>query len=155
MTGTSKVGSFASSNLDFERFVYADVATEPNGMELSVLSALSRRDSDRRQTSKSSIYWACYPLIVRGLKKVTAYDRAWPSERFPTEIRASAGALCITKVPSGVASWSLTGPTRARRCWKSSKNPPRVFARLSLRGQAGEGWWDLSATIDGVMMPAN
>src|ERR1700733_13346501 len=42
----SKVGSAASSDADFERFVYADVATEPNGMELSVLSALSRRGLD-------------------------------------------------------------------------------------------------------------
>jgi hypothetical protein len=42
----SKVGSSAPSNADFERFVYADVATEPNGMELSVLSALSRRGLD-------------------------------------------------------------------------------------------------------------
>jgi hypothetical protein len=31
----SKVGSSAWPNADFERFVYADVATEPNGMELS------------------------------------------------------------------------------------------------------------------------
>jgi hypothetical protein len=31
---------------DFERFVYADVAIEQNGMELSVLSALSRRGLD-------------------------------------------------------------------------------------------------------------
>ena len=42
----SNVGPSASSNADFERFVYADVAIEPNGMELSVLSALSRRGLD-------------------------------------------------------------------------------------------------------------
>jgi hypothetical protein len=48
----SKVGSFASSNADFERFVYADVATEPNGMELSVLSALSRRGLDPWQEAQ-------------------------------------------------------------------------------------------------------
>jgi hypothetical protein len=42
----NKVGSSASPNADFEGFVYADVATEPNGMELSVLSALSRRGLD-------------------------------------------------------------------------------------------------------------
>jgi hypothetical protein len=48
----SKVGSFAWSNADFERFVYADVATEPSGMELSVLSALSRRDLDPWQETQ-------------------------------------------------------------------------------------------------------
>jgi hypothetical protein len=48
----SKVGSSASSNADFERFVYADVATEPNGMELSVLSALSRRGLDPWQEAQ-------------------------------------------------------------------------------------------------------
>jgi hypothetical protein len=48
----SKVGSFASSNADFERFVYADVATEPNGMELSVLSALSRQGLDPWQEAQ-------------------------------------------------------------------------------------------------------
>ena len=37
-----KDGSFASSNADFERFVYADVADEPNGMELRVLAAVCR-----------------------------------------------------------------------------------------------------------------
>ena len=48
----SKVGSLASSNADFERFVYADVATEPNGMELSVLSALSRQGLDPWQEAQ-------------------------------------------------------------------------------------------------------
>jgi hypothetical protein len=48
----SKVGSFASSNADFERFVYAGVATEPNGMELSVLSALSRQGLDPWQEAQ-------------------------------------------------------------------------------------------------------
>jgi hypothetical protein len=47
----NKVGS-TSSNADFERFVYADVATEPNGMELSVLSALSRRGLDPWQEAQ-------------------------------------------------------------------------------------------------------
>jgi hypothetical protein len=47
-----KDGSFASSNADFERFVYADVATEPNGMELSVLSALSRQGLDPWQEAQ-------------------------------------------------------------------------------------------------------
>jgi hypothetical protein len=48
----SRVGSFASSNTEFERFVYADVATEPNGMELSVLSALSRQGLDPWQEAQ-------------------------------------------------------------------------------------------------------
>ncbi len=48
----SKVGSSSSSNADFERFVYAGVATEPNGMELSVLSALSRRGLDPWQEAQ-------------------------------------------------------------------------------------------------------
>jgi hypothetical protein len=48
----SKVGSCASSNADFERFVYADVAIDPNGMELSVLSALSRRGLDPWQEAQ-------------------------------------------------------------------------------------------------------
>jgi hypothetical protein len=47
----NKVGS-TSSNADFERFVYANVATEPNGMELSVLSALSRRGLDPWQEAQ-------------------------------------------------------------------------------------------------------
>jgi hypothetical protein len=47
-----KDGSFASSNADFERFVYADVATEPNGMELSILSALSRLGLDPWQEAQ-------------------------------------------------------------------------------------------------------
>jgi hypothetical protein len=48
----SKVGSFASSSTHFERFVYADIATEPNGMELSVLSALSRQGLDPWQEAQ-------------------------------------------------------------------------------------------------------
>jgi hypothetical protein len=48
----SKVCSSAWSNADFERFVYADVTTEPNGMELSVLSALSRRGLDPWQEAQ-------------------------------------------------------------------------------------------------------
>ncbi len=48
----SKVSPSASSNADFERFVYADVATEPSGMELSVLSALSRRGLDPWQEAQ-------------------------------------------------------------------------------------------------------
>jgi hypothetical protein len=48
----SKVGSSTSSNADFERFVYAGVATEPNGMELSVLSAMSRRGLDPWQEAQ-------------------------------------------------------------------------------------------------------
>ena len=48
----SEVGSSASSTVDFERFVYADVAIEPNGMELSVLSALSRRGLDPWQEAQ-------------------------------------------------------------------------------------------------------
>lgn len=38
--------SSASITADLERFVYADVALDPNGVELSVLSALSRRGLD-------------------------------------------------------------------------------------------------------------
>jgi hypothetical protein len=48
----SEVGSSASSTADFERFVYVDVAIEPNGMELSVLSALSRRGLDPWQEAQ-------------------------------------------------------------------------------------------------------
>ena len=48
----SKIGSSASSTADFEQFVYADVAIEPNGMELSVLSALSRRGLDPWQEAQ-------------------------------------------------------------------------------------------------------
>jgi hypothetical protein len=47
-----KVDSSAPSNADFERFVYADVAVEPNGLELSVLSALSRRGLDPWQEAQ-------------------------------------------------------------------------------------------------------
>jgi hypothetical protein len=42
----SEAGTSASPTADLERFVYADIATESNGMELSVLSALSRRGLD-------------------------------------------------------------------------------------------------------------
>jgi hypothetical protein len=48
----SEVGSFTSSTAEFERFVYADVAIEPNGMELSVLSALSRHGLDPWQEAQ-------------------------------------------------------------------------------------------------------
>jgi hypothetical protein len=48
----NEVGSPASSTVDFERFVYADIAIEPNGMELSVLSALSRRGLDPWQEAQ-------------------------------------------------------------------------------------------------------
>jgi hypothetical protein len=48
----SEVGSSASSTTDLEQFVYADVAIEPNGMELSVLSALSRRGLDPWQEAQ-------------------------------------------------------------------------------------------------------
>jgi hypothetical protein len=48
----NEVGSPASSTADLERFVYADVAIEPNGMELSVLSALSRRGLDPWQEAQ-------------------------------------------------------------------------------------------------------
>jgi hypothetical protein len=42
----SEISASVSSTSDLERFVYADVAVESNGMELSVLSALSRRGLD-------------------------------------------------------------------------------------------------------------
>jgi hypothetical protein len=48
----SEVGSNPSPDAEFERFVYADIATESNGMELSVLSALSRRGLDPWQEAK-------------------------------------------------------------------------------------------------------
>jgi hypothetical protein len=48
----SEVGYSAPSTADFERFVYADVAIEPNGMQLSVLSALSRRGLDPWQEAQ-------------------------------------------------------------------------------------------------------
>jgi len=41
-----KSGSSAASTTSLERFVYAEVAPEPNGMPLSVLSALARRGLD-------------------------------------------------------------------------------------------------------------
>jgi hypothetical protein len=48
----SKIGSSASWTADLERFVYADVVKESNGMELSVLSALSRRGLDPWQEAQ-------------------------------------------------------------------------------------------------------
>jgi hypothetical protein len=48
----NEVGSSASPTAGLERFVYADVAIEPNGMELSVLSALSRRGLDPWQEAQ-------------------------------------------------------------------------------------------------------
>jgi len=48
----NEVKSSAASTTDLERFVYADVAIEPNGMELSVLSALSRGGLDPWQEAQ-------------------------------------------------------------------------------------------------------
>ncbi len=42
----SKAGVAPSLTDELAQFVYANIATEPNGMELSVLSALSRRGLD-------------------------------------------------------------------------------------------------------------
>lgn len=48
----SEIGSSTSSTSDFEGFIYAVVATETNGMELSVLSVLSRRGLDPWQEAQ-------------------------------------------------------------------------------------------------------
>ena len=64
----NKVGS-TSPNADFERFVYADVATEPNGMELSVLSALSRRGLDPWQEAQRRNF--------PRLRRLTAWPRSF------------------------------------------------------------------------------
>ena len=48
----NKNSSSASSTSDLEQFVYADVAVDPNGMELSVLSALSRHGLDPWQEAQ-------------------------------------------------------------------------------------------------------
>src|ERR1700753_1189078 len=48
----NKSGSSATSTDGLERFVYADVAPEPNGMPLSVLSALARRGLDPWQEAR-------------------------------------------------------------------------------------------------------
>jgi hypothetical protein len=56
----NKVGSSAWSNADFERFVYADVATEPNGMELSVLVRVVAEGP--RSVARSSTTCAASPV---------------------------------------------------------------------------------------------
>jgi hypothetical protein len=48
----NKSGSSAASTTSLEQFVYADVAPEPNGMSLSVLSALARRGLDPWQEAR-------------------------------------------------------------------------------------------------------
>jgi hypothetical protein len=48
----NKTGSSTMSTTNLERFVYADVAHEPNGMSLSVLSALARRGLDPWQEAR-------------------------------------------------------------------------------------------------------
>jgi len=48
----NKSGLSATSTASLEQFVYADVAPEPNGMSLSVLSALARRGLDPWQEAR-------------------------------------------------------------------------------------------------------
>jgi hypothetical protein len=48
----NKSGSSATSTTSLERFVYAYVAPEPNGMPLSVLSALAQRGLDPWQEAR-------------------------------------------------------------------------------------------------------
>jgi hypothetical protein len=48
----SKAATPAVSNADLERFMYAEIATEANGMPLSVLSALSREGVDPWQEAQ-------------------------------------------------------------------------------------------------------
>ncbi len=74
----SKVDSSALSKVDFERFVYADVAIEPSGMELSVLSALSRQGLDPWQEAQRLAQLPPFAAadglaqILRGLPAVQA-----------------------------------------------------------------------------------
>ena len=70
-----KFGSPAWSTADFERFVYADIATEPNGMELSVLSALSRRGLDPWQEAQRL---ALLPRLA-AVESLTQVLRALPA----------------------------------------------------------------------------
>ena len=49
---SNKSGLSATSTTSLEQFVYADVAPEPNGMSLSVLSALARRGLDPWQEAR-------------------------------------------------------------------------------------------------------
>jgi hypothetical protein len=122
----------------------------PDGLAVHVarLGQAAKRTNPGREVVQSGEVGEIAPVTVE--QDLTQIDQAVDALLDRSQ---RAGRRAVTVFPP--FPWSLTGPTRARRCWKSSKSPPRVFARLSLRGQAGEGWWDLSATIDGVMMPAN
>jgi hypothetical protein len=110
----------AVSVADFERFVYADVADEPNGMPLTVISALSRAGLDpwieaRRLSQLSTL------SAVAGLAKTLRTLPAVQSTRtdvnmiatrlvelLPQSVSAVKGPLRI-----GVAATSLPLPNKA------------------------------------------
>jgi hypothetical protein len=109
----SKVGSSARSNTDFARFIYADVANEPNGMELSVLSALSRRGLDpwyeAHRLAQRPPFAAADRLaqILRPLPAIQAsrLDAKAISERLvallPVQDGVAEGLSAATPVPIG------------------------------------------------------
>jgi hypothetical protein len=66
-----KSGSSAVQSADLERFIYADVVIEQNGMPLSVLSALSRRGLDPWQEAER-LSQLPRPAAADGLAKTLA-----------------------------------------------------------------------------------
>ncbi len=124
----SKVGSSASSTADFERFVYADVLKESNGMELSVLSALSRRGLDPWQEAQRL---AQLPGLVAadGLDPLRSTCRSIITLRREGDSRTPRGAASRPARRHG-----RTVPLEAER--NTGANPTRAYS-----GDDGRDVW--------------
>jgi hypothetical protein len=103
-----EVGSSASI-ADFERFVYADVAIEQNGMELSVLSALSRRGLDPWQEAQRL---AQLPRVAAadGLAQILRAVPAVQSRRLDVKVIADRLVALLPVRGAGAAGQFPTKP---------------------------------------------
>jgi hypothetical protein len=131
-----KSGSSAMSTTSLERFVYADVAHEPNGMSLSVLSALARRGLDPWQEARRLAELPAPAAVDRLARTLVGL----PLMRSSLDDATAIARRLVTLLPpaSGVASPSFNPSNIA--------NSVAAAPRWMMLGMA-------AALIGGLMMP--
>ena len=114
----NKFGSSATSADGLVRFVYADVAAEPNGMPLSVLSALARRGLDPWQEARrlaelpapAAVDRLAQTLIGLPLMRSSLNDATAIAGRLVTLLPPAPAMASASFKPSSVANFVAAVP---------------------------------------------
>jgi hypothetical protein len=89
------------SRSDLNRFLFAEVGVEPNGMTLSVLSALARHGADPWQQAEQ-LAGLSRPLAIDNLARLIATS---PAMLWPVPAATEIAARLVTLLPArGVAA---------------------------------------------------